>query len=231
MQRAGRAILLQVVVLVVIVAAAVIAASFWYQGQYYVHSQDAQVTAPMAPVGSLVAGTLSSWNVRVGDQVSAGQTLGVVAPAGGSPAAATSASAKTAPAAPAAVDITAPFAGTVVDSEGIAGETVAPGSALGYVANLQQATITAYLKETEIRNIAVGQRVDVSISAFPGTKFTGSVQSVGLATASTFSLLPTTTQSGSFTPVTQRIPVVISLDGAAGGLVPGESASVRIHIR
>jgi len=226
MQRAGRAILVQIVVFVVIVAAAAITVSFWYQGQYYVQSQDAQVTAPMAPVGSLVAGTLTGWNVKVGDVVTSGETMGVVAPAGAARTA-TSGTAAT----PAAVDISAPFDGTVIDSEAVTGETVAPGATLAYVADLRAPTITAYIKETEIRNIVAGQKVDVTIDAFPGTKFTGSVQSVGLATAGTFSLLPTSTQSGSFTQVTQRIPVVVSLSGTVGGLVPGESASVRIHIR
>jgi len=37
--------------------------------------------------------------------------------------------------------------------------------------------------------------------------------------------------SGNFTKVGQRIPVIISLDGAGGKtLLPGMSASVTIHI-
>ncbi len=230
MQRTGRAILVQVAIFVVIVAAAAIAVSFWYQGQYYVSSQDAQVTAPMAPVGSLVTGTLSNWKVNVGTAVSSGEIMGAVVPAAtAAPRAAAAGSG--AATAPASVAIVAPFAGTVVENQAVAGETVTPGEALAYVADLRATTITAYIKETAIRNIAAGQRVDVTIDAFPGTKFVGQVENVGLATASTFSLLPTSTQSGSFTKVTQRIPVVITLDGTIAGLVPGESASVRIHIR
>lgn len=233
MQRAGRAVLVQVVVFVVVLAAAAIAVAFWYQGQNFVTSQDAQVTAPMAAVGSLAAGTLTSWNVQTGDAVTAGQTMGSVTPAGSAVAhpAAGAAAPTVAPAAPVSIDITAPIAGTVIQSDAVAGETVAPGSPLAYVADLRAPSITANIQETKIRNIAVGQKVDATLDAFPGTSFEGSVQSVGLATAGTFSLLPSPAQGGSFSKVTQRIPVVITLGGPLGGLIPGESATVKIHIR
>lgn len=244
MQRAGRAILVQVVAFVVVIAAAAIAVAFWYQGQNYVDSQDAQVSAPLAPVGSLAVGTLTSWRVRTGEAVTQGETLGtVLVPPAASPTvvvAATTAAATPAAKAsvtpvpartgPTVLKIVAPLAGTVVHNLAVSGETVTPGAPLVYIADLRNPTITAYIKETAIRNVAVGQRVDTTIDAFPGTKFQGTVQRIGLATAATFSLLPTTTQSGAFTPVTQRVPVVISLSGPAGGLIPGESASVRIHL-
>lgn len=240
MQRAGRAILVQVVAFVVVIAAVAIAVAFWYQGQNYVESQDAQVSAPLAPVGSLAVGTLTSWRVRTGEAVTQGETLGtVMVPAAASPATVTPAATPAAKAtvaavpvrtAPTVLRIVAPMAGTVVHDLAVSGETVTPGVPLVYIADLRNPTITAYIKETAIRNVAVGQRVDTTIDAFPGTKFQGTVQRIGLATAATFSLLPTTTQSGAFTPVTQRVPVVISLSGPAGGLIPGESASVRIHL-
>jgi multidrug resistance efflux pump len=226
-QRSGRGILVQVVVFVVLLAALAIGLNYWYQGQNYVTTSDAQVSAPTAAVGSLVAGTLASWTVSPGDQVTAGQVLGTVQPA----AASLGPSSGSAAAAPPAVNITAPFAGTVLESTAVAGETVAPGTALAYVGNLSAVGITAYVKETKIRNVAAGQKVDVRVDAFPGTTFSGTVKQVGLAAAGTFSLLPTTSQGGEFTKVTQRIPVTISLDGAGGGLIPGESAEVRIHIR
>jgi len=217
-QRAGRGILIQVVVLVVLVAAVALGLTFWYQGQNYVSTDDAQVTAPTAPVGALVAGTLTTWTAQVGDTVSSGQVLGAVTPAG-APGAATP-----------AMDIVAPFAGTVLDVDAVAGQTVTPGAPLAYIGNLAQISVTAYVKESVIRNVATGQRVDVTVDALPGTTFSGTVQQLGLATAATFSLLPSATQSGDFTKVAQVIPVEVSLGGPAEQLVPGESAEVRIHI-
>jgi multidrug resistance efflux pump len=76
----------------------------------------------------------------------------------------------------------------------------------------------------------VSQTVDVYVDSFPGTALTGKVDQIGLATAGTFSLLPTSNTTGNYTKVTQVIPIKISLDGYRGlGLVPGMSVSIRIH--
>jgi len=183
-----------------------------------VSTDDAQITAPMAPVGALETGTLATWTAQVGQTLSAGQVLGTVVPAG-------------APANAAPIPITAPFAGTVLDLSAVAGQTVTPGAPLAYIGELSDTTVTAYVKETQIRNVAPGQKVNVTVDALPGTTFSGTVEQLGMATAATFSLLPSATQDGDFTKVTQVIPVTISLGAPAGQLVPGESAEVRIQIR
>jgi len=220
MERGARVIIAPLVVVVVLLAAAVIAVYYWYQGQTYVTSNDAQVTTPMAPVIALGTGTLTAWTVRPGQNVAAGQSLGTLEMAGFSPS-----STGAAP-----MTIVAPISGTVVDDTTLQGEAVLPGTTLAYVADLSSPSITAYIRETDIRNVSVGEPVDVRISAFPGSSFSGSVLQVGQATAATFSLLPPPPQSGDFTKVVQRIPVVISLSNVIGGLAPGESAWVRIHI-
>lgn len=236
---AGRTVLVAVVIALVVLAAGVIGMVSWYNGTNYVRSGAGQVGAPMAPVGSLVAGTLTSWSTKVGDTVTAGQTLGQVAAAGASASAAAAAAspaaaastATPAPAPAAVVDVRAPFAGTIVQSVAVTGETVAPGAPLAYIADLSAPTVTAFVKETDIRNVRVGQTADVYVDALPNTTITGTVQSITLGTASTFSLLPAPAPSGSLTKVTQYVPVVISLSGEQGQVLPGESASVRIHIR
>jgi len=225
MERGARAIIAPLVVVIVLLAAAAIAALYWYRGQNYVISNDAQVTAPMAPVVALGTGTLTQWNVHVGESVTAGQTIGTLQLAGGAPT-----GVSTTAAGPVQVNITAPITGSVVDNAALAGEAVLPGTTLAYVANLSAPTITAYIRETEIRNVSAGEPVDVRLSAFPGSTFNGTVQQVGLATAATFSVLPAPAQSGDYTKVVQRIPVVISLSNVIGDLAPGESAWVRIHI-
>jgi multidrug resistance efflux pump len=214
---ASRGILIQVVVFVVLLGAVALGLTYWYQGQNYVTTDDAQVTAPIAPVGALATGTLATWTAQVGAAVQDGQVLGTIAPAGARPG--------TAP-----LDVVAPFAGTVLNVSAVAGQTVTPGTVLAYVGELSQTTVTAYVKETQIRNVAVGQRADVTVDALPGTTFVGQVQQIGEATAATFSLLPSATQDGAFTKVTQVIPVTVSLGAPAGQLLPGESAEVRIHL-
>lgn len=225
MERGARVIIAPLVVVIVLIAAALIAVFYWYQGQNFVISNDAQVSAPMAPVMTLGDGTLVSWNVHVGESVTAGESLGTIQLAG-TPTATSSTAAATAT----QVTVVAPITGTVVQNAEIQGEIVMAGTPLAYVADLAAPTITAYIRETVIRNVQQGQPVDVRISAFPGSTFRGTVREVGLATAATFSLLPAPAQSGDFTKVVQRIPVEITLSNLIGNLAPGESAWVRIHI-
>ncbi len=218
MQRsAGRGLLIQVAVFVVLLGAVALGLTFWYEGQNYVSTNDAQVTAPIAPIGALATGSLASWTATVGQAVQNGQVLGTIVPVGAKPGAAP-------------LDVVAPFAGTVLDVSAVAGQTVVPGMVLAYLGELNKTTVTAYVKETQIRNVAAGQRVDVTVDALPGTTFTGQVQQIGDATAATFSLLPSATQDGAFTKVTQVIPVTVSLGAPVGQLLPGESAEVRIHL-
>jgi multidrug resistance efflux pump len=130
------------------------------------------------------------------------------------------------------VDVSSPIKGIVVQVFATTGQFVTPSIPLIEVANLDNPTITAYVDESTINNVKLGQQVDVHIDAYSGTTYSGSVQQIVQSTAGQFSLLPTTDYAdGNFTKVGQRIPVIISLDGNGGNdLVPGMSAEVTIHI-
>ena len=55
--------------------------------------------------------------------------------------------------------------------------------------------------------------------------------SVGNATTSEFSLLPSPNPSGNFTKITQRFPVRIAIDKQGNLLRPGMMVEVNIDIR
>ncbi len=119
----------------------------------------------------------------------------------------------------------------VIRSTAVPGATVAPGQALAYLVDPGQVYITANIEETRIRRVRPGQRVDVRVDAYPGVVLRGRVRSVGLATTSTFALLPAQNVSGNFTKVTQRIPVKIDVMPVPGvRLLPGLNATVTIHV-
>ena len=122
--------------------------------------------------------------------------------------------------------------GTVLQVPAVANQIVAPGLQIASLTDLGSITITAYIDESAINNVNVGQAVDISIDAYSGTSFTGHVKLIVAAAAGTFSLLPNQDPtSGNFTKVGQRIPVVISLDGTSGkAIFPGMSAEVTIHL-
>lgn len=211
--------------LLIIVAVVAIAGgiAYWVYNNYeYYGTNDAQVTGPIVNISAPVAGTLSSLNVKEGDKVTIGQTIGTVTPA---PTGSSSS-------APASINITSPMTGTVLQVSAVANQAVAPGLILVQETDLSAITITAYVDENAINNVSVGQSVDINVDAYSGTSFTGHVQQIIQAAASEFSLLPTQDYaSGNFTKVGQRIPVVITLDGTGGkDLVPGMSAEVTIHL-
>ena len=122
--------------------------------------------------------------------------------------------------------------GTIIQVPTVQGQGVAPGLPIATVTNLNTITVTAYVDESAINNIQVGQSVDIKIDAYSDTNFTGHVQQIVKATAGQFSLLPNQDPTSSnFTKVGQRIPVIITLEGNGGKqLLPGMSVSITIHI-
>lgn len=200
--------------------------AYWIYNSYeYYGTDDAQVTGQMVNVSAVAAGTLSALSVKEGDTVSAGQTIGSITPA-------TAATATGGTSTPTALDVTSPISGTIVAVSAVQNQAVAPGLTIVQVANLSNLTVTAYVDENAINNVSNGQAVDIHIDAYSDTTFSGHVQQVVQAAAGQFSLLPTEDNaSGNFTKVSQRIPVIISLDDSSGkDIVPGMSAEVSIHL-
>lgn len=65
--------------------------------------------------------------------------------------------------------------------------------------------------ETQMANIRPGQRVEITVDAYPGKVFVGHVESFQAGTGAWFSLLPPENASGNFIKVVQRVPVKIGL--------------------
>ncbi|MDQ6660961.1 MAG: efflux RND transporter periplasmic adaptor subunit [Chloroflexota bacterium] len=192
---------------------------YWVWDNYtFYRTDDAQVTGKIANISAPAAGTLDTFNVKVGDTVTAGQAIGTLTPTQGGAAG--------------SINITSPINGTIIAAPGVQGQGVTPGLAIAQVTDLRALNVTAYVDENALNNIQNGQSVDISIDAYNGTSFSGHVQQIIQATASQFSLIPTTDYaSGNFTKVGQRVPVIVTLDGTGGkDIVPGMSASVTIHL-
>jgi len=113
------------------------------------------------------------------------------------------------------------------------GEYVREGQRLMMLHDPSSVWVEANIKETELRNLGIGQLVNISVDAFPDTPFTGSIERIGSATTANFALLPTPNPSGNFTKITQRVPVRIALDRSAAPdlrLAPGMMVEVEIDI-
>jgi membrane fusion protein (multidrug efflux system) len=129
--------------------------------------------------------------------------------------------------------IIAPVSGIVSDRTVEVGQNVAPGQELMKVINLDDVWITANYKETQLRHMAVGQRVTVEVDA-NGRTYEGKVDSIAGASGARFSLLPPENATGNYVKVVQRIPVKIVLDQGSTKdhqLRPGMSVTPKVWIR
>jgi len=71
--------------------------------------------------------------------------------------------------------------------------------------------IEANMKETDLTNVKVGDKVGVSIDTYPDREWTGTVESISPATGAEFSILPAQNTSGNWVKVVQRITVRVKV--------------------
>jgi membrane fusion protein (multidrug efflux system) len=76
--------------------------------------------------------------------------------------------------------------------------------------------INASPKETELTYVRPGQKVSISVDAYPGVTWKGTVASISPASGASFSLLPAQNTTGNWVKVVQRIPMIISIDDMQG---------------
>lgn len=127
--------------------------------------------------------------------------------------------------------ITSAGKGTVDETFVHVGEYVVPGQRLLLMHDPERIWVDANIRETEIRHVEPGDKVTISVDAYPDREFRGEVVRVGQSATSQFSLLPNTNPSGNFTKVTQRLPVKITIEPADELLRPGMMVEVAIDIR
>ncbi|MDL2402181.1 HlyD family secretion protein [Rhizobium mayense] len=76
--------------------------------------------------------------------------------------------------------------------------------------------INASPKETELTYVRPGQKVSISVDAYPGVIWKGTVSSIAPASGASFSLLPAQNTTGNWVKVVQRIPMKINIDDTNG---------------
>ncbi|GAA4864178.1 efflux RND transporter periplasmic adaptor subunit [Paenibacillus vulneris] len=212
-------------VLSIILAAAVVVAAgggytYWYQGHYFIKTEDSRITGDIYRVMPRISGKLTSLAINEGDTVLSDQIVGQQ----DNTNLATSNLDQAA--------LRSPIEGTVIKTNAKVGEVVSPGQTVAMIVNKKDLYISANIEEGDINRVKVGQTVEFTVDTFPGAKLTGKVKEIGEATAATFSLLPATNTSGNFTKVTQRIPIKISIDSQDGlALAPGMSTTIKIHLK
>jgi membrane fusion protein (multidrug efflux system) len=109
--------------------------------------------------------------------------------------------------------ILAPVSGYVAKRSAQVGSRVTPGMALMSIVPLDQLWVDANFKESELRNIRMGQPATIEADIY-GDKvvYHGKVLGMAAGTGSAFSLLPAQNATGNWIKVVQRVPVRIALD-------------------
>jgi membrane fusion protein (multidrug efflux system) len=92
------------------------------------------------------------------------------------------------------------------------GNYVQVGQSLMAVRSLKDMWVDANFKETELRELRIGQHVDLETDMY-GThqKFEGRISGFTMGTGSTLALLPAQNATGNFVKVVQRLPVRVDL--------------------
>ena len=94
------------------------------------------------------------------------------------------------------------------------GNNVQVGQSLMAIRSLREIWIDANFKETQLRDLRIGQPVDLYVDMYGGRHvFKGRVSGFTMGTGSTLALLPPENATGNFIKVVQRLPVRIDLEG------------------
>jgi len=129
--------------------------------------------------------------------------------------------------------IVAPQPGQVVNRQVDVGSYVSPGQQLLAIVP-DEMWVTANFKETQLKNMRVGQPVEIRIDAYPGVKFHGHVDSIQHGAGQAFALLPPQNATGNYVKVVQRVPVRILFDGSEWrkyDIGPGMSVVPTVKVR
>lgn len=125
--------------------------------------------------------------------------------------------------------VRAPFDGVVTEVNKLQlGQFLPAGTAAFGLTATNDMWIAAEPKETELTYVRPGQIVRVTIDAYPGHVWQGSVQSVASATDQEFSVLPAQNSSGNWVKVVQRVPVRIDIK--QGPNDPPLSAGMSVEV-
>ncbi len=218
----------------IILGALLIVGYFWYNGSYFVKTEDSRVSADIISVTPQMAGRVLDIKVKAGDMVSQGEVLISLDTSSvmGSTDINLQTFSQSAGINAYKSEMVSPIAGKVIQINASEGQSVNMGQSVIIVANTNDLYIAANIVETKIDKVKVGQLVEVTIDGISGKKFIGKVDSISEAVNSVFSLVPVQSSNGNFTKVTQTIPIVIRLpELAQQDTKIGMNATIKIHVK
>ena len=122
--------------------------------------------------------------------------------------------------------LTAPFDGVILVRQAELGEVVSPGAAIVTLADIDHVWLRAYVNETDIGKIRLGEAATVTTDSYPGKEYPGRISFIS--------------EQAEFTPKSvethaERVTLVyrirIDIENTSHELVPGLPADAKIPVR
>jgi membrane fusion protein (multidrug efflux system) len=128
--------------------------------------------------------------------------------------------------------IVAPVDGIASQRSAEIGATISQGQQLIVVVQIDNVWATANFKETQLRKMHVGQRVNIEVDSLDKS-FDGEVEYMPAATGDRSSLFPPENATGNYVKIVQRLPVRIRFhpnQHDLDKLRPGMSVTPKVHL-
>lgn len=209
-------VLINIVTIVVLVIIGVVGFHFYNQATGFVSTDNAKVDGEQIKISAPASGEIKSFDVKNNEKLNKGDKVAEIAAKGEDGQSQN-------------LDVKMPQDGTIVKTDGMEGSMAQAGTPIAYAYNLDDSYITANVDEKDIADVEEGKDVNVKLDG-EDAELKGKVEEVGKATASSFSIMPSSNTDGNYTKVSQVVPVKISLDSKPSkNVVPGMNAEVKIH--
>ncbi len=122
--------------------------------------------------------------------------------------------------------LTAPFDGVVTTRQAELGEVVVPGTPVITIADLDHVWLRAYLNETDLARVRLGQEVTVTADSYPGKRYRGRLSFIAAKAEFTPKSVETHAER-----VTLVYRVKIDIDNPTHELVPGMPADAKLELQ
>lgn len=209
-------VLINIVTIVVLVIIGVVGFHFYNQATGFVSTDNAKVDGEQIKISAPASGEIKSFDVKNNEKLNKGDKVAEIAAKGEDGQSQN-------------MDVKMPQDGTIVKTDGMEGSMAQAGTPIAYAYNLDDSYITGNVDEKDIADVEEGKDVNVKLDG-EDAELKGKVEEVGKATASSFSMMPSSNTDGNYTKVSQVVPVKISLDSKPSkNVVPGMNAEVKIH--
>ncbi len=114
-------------------------------------------------------------------------------------------------------EIRAPADGWITQRNVENGSFIQAGQQVFFIVT-KQPWIVANFKETQLTHMRPGQKVSISVDAFPRLRLSGHVDSIQAGSGARFSAFPAQNATGNFVKIVRRVPVKIIIDNGLEGI-------------